>query len=252
MSVICPLHLFLFLNRTQTCSSPLLAFCAQVFGCAHESTLFRTNSFATKLFKTFSKLNGVHYVHDTLGYVLNYNMHKVWWLWRAVVACGGGVCGLVLWFLWCAVDPTWEMCRASHPSSLPEKPKHTQTHHNPHTHTHARTHARTGGQYAETNFDLRNQTAGSESEVQAKFDLLAVCQRVFVAIVKSAGEVPPIFRDIFAHVRACMVERFPIAITDMEGVVAENLAEHVGDTAEAYNTSADAFGEVLTVSHTPI
>ena len=65
-------------EREQMCVPVIKELITQeVAASTHLSTLFRTNSFATKLFKTFSKIVGLPYVHETLGYEMNYNIHKV-------------------------------------------------------------------------------------------------------------------------------------------------------------------------------
>ncbi|KNC53031.1 uncharacterized protein AMSG_09323 [Thecamonas trahens ATCC 50062] len=49
----------------------------EVFGAQSQATMFRTNSFATKMFKTYSKMQGLDYVHATIGRPLNKIIHDL-------------------------------------------------------------------------------------------------------------------------------------------------------------------------------
>ena len=48
---------------------------------------------------------------------------------------------------------------------------------------------------------------GDEEDTLAKFNVLTVCQKLFLSIVKSEPRVPAEFREIFSHVRGQMLVR---------------------------------------------
>ena len=59
----------------------------QVLSTEAQSTLFRTNSIATKMFKTYSKMIGLPYMHETLGIEINKVSFYFIFIVAALVGC---------------------------------------------------------------------------------------------------------------------------------------------------------------------
>ena len=143
----------------------------EVFGAQSQATMFRTNSFATKMFKTYSKMQGLDYVHATIGRPLNKIIHDL---------------------------------------ELEEQKK----------------------------------AKGEAQDETNKFGLLNKCQRMFNTIVESERYLPVAFRELFAHVQACMSERFPVSTENLAAIVAENLHGNLKETKSAYVNGSEVFHEI--------
>ena len=86
------------------------------------------------------------------------------------------------------------------------------------------------------------QATGTEDDTTNRYNLLTVCQKIFVAIAKSIDDVPPRFRHVFAHVRRSVEERFPIRAEDLAAVIAGGLNTSLDICEEAFLASGESFG----------
>ncbi|KNC56032.1 uncharacterized protein AMSG_02044 [Thecamonas trahens ATCC 50062] len=135
-----------------------------------QSTMFRTNSFATKMFKAYSKMVGLPYLHATLAVLIN----------RIMVQEG-------------------------------------------------------------ENIGSFRSAAGATDANRSKFTLLTSCQKIFNAIVRSEKNIPVQFRQIFAVVRECIREEFPIKMENLAAVVSSQMLNGLHSTREAYEEGVDSF-----------
>merc|ERR1711991_780156 len=75
----------------------------------------------------------------------------------------------------------------------------------------------------------------------SKFTLLTSCQKIFNAIVRSEKNIPVQFRQIFAVVRECIREEFPIKMENLAAVVSSQMLNGLHATREAYEEGVDSF-----------
>ena len=96
-------------------------------------------------------------------------------------------------------------------------------------------------QYEDSNLDIKGTTGADEDDTLIKFNLLTVCQKVFVAIAESTGRVPNSFRHVFHHVRSEMDRCFGLDLDDLMPIVVAGLVSSLDETTEAFEFGDEAF-----------